>query len=77
MHLNSFGLNLLFVGDFETLKYLFNHPDVQLRFVNEVMRNISCEERKVKNKERFPGKSHCPIRESHTLNSPRFTQLFL
>merc|ERR1711997_1135805 len=55
MHLNSFGMNLVFVGDFETLKYLFNHPDVQLRFPNEAMRNTSSEERKVKKKENFPG----------------------
>ena len=57
MHLNSFGMNLVFVGDFETLKYLFNHPDVQLRFPNEAMRNTSSEERKVKKKENFPGKN--------------------
>ena len=56
MHLNSFGLKMVFVGDFETLKYLFNHPDVQLRFSTEAMRNNSTEERKVKNKEHFPGK---------------------
>merc|ERR1711997_266910 len=55
MHLNSFGMNLVFVGDFETLKYLFNHPDVQLRFSNGAMRNTSSEERKVKKKENFPG----------------------
>ena len=57
MHLNSFTLNLVFVGDFETLKYLFNHPDVQLRFTKEGgMRNASVEERKVKSTEHFPGK---------------------
>ena len=57
MYLNSFTLNLVFVGDFETLKYLFNHPDVQLRFTKEGgMRNASVEERKVKSKEHFPGK---------------------
>ena len=81
MHLKSFSLNLVFVGDFETLKYLFNHPDVQLRFVNEVMRNISCEERKVKNKEHFPGNpittSGRNVSISHTLNSPCFTKLFM
>merc|ERR1712241_1049472 len=56
MHLNSFTLNLVFVGDFETLKYLFNHPDVQLRFTKEGgMRNASVEERKVKSTEHFPG----------------------
>ena len=56
MHFNSFNINLVFVGDFETLKFLFNHPDVQLRFVSEAMRKISNEERKVKNKVHFPGK---------------------
>ena len=31
MYLKSFSLNLVFVGDFETLKYIYNHPDAQLR----------------------------------------------
>ena len=56
MFLRSFNLNIVFVGDFETIKYLFNHPDVQLRFVNDNMRSSSSEERSVKNKEDFPGK---------------------
>lgn len=55
MFLRSFNLNIVFVGDFETIKYLFNHPDVQLRFVNDNMRSSSSEERSVKNKEDFPG----------------------
>ena len=26
-----FKTNIVYVGDFETLKYIFNHPDVQAR----------------------------------------------
>ena len=35
MYLKSFSLNLVFVGDFETLKYIYNHPDAQLRTTGE------------------------------------------
>ena len=55
MYLRSFNLDIVFVGDFEAVKYLFNHPDAQLRFLNDNMRNNSNEERKVKNKHDFPG----------------------
>merc|ERR1711988_575401 len=55
MYLRSFNLDIVFVGDFEAVKYLFNHPDAQLRFLNDNMRNNSIEERKVKNKHDFPG----------------------
>ena len=30
-----FNLNTVLVGDFDTLKYLFNHPDVQNRTGND------------------------------------------
>merc|ERR1711936_328007 len=33
MHLRSFNLDLVFVGDFDTLKYIFNHPDCQGRVI--------------------------------------------
>jgi hypothetical protein len=31
MHLGVLGLEQVFVGDFDTLKFLYNHPDVQNR----------------------------------------------
>ena len=41
MYLKSFNLNLVFVGDYDTVKFLYNHPDAQLRtaggLVNDVM----------------------------------------
>ena len=55
MHLKFCTIDVVFVGDFETVKYLFNHPDVQLRGT-EAMRKSSMEERKVKNKKHVPGK---------------------
>ena len=32
MWMRAFNIDVLFVGDFETLKHLFNHPDFQDRF---------------------------------------------
>ena len=31
MHLNVLGVNQIYIGDFDTVKFLFNHPDVQNR----------------------------------------------
>ena len=31
LYLRLFTINSVYVGDFDTLKYIFNHPDVQLR----------------------------------------------
>ena len=45
MHLRSFNIDLVFVGDHETLKFLYSQPDIQLRF-NPVMRGPILEERR-------------------------------
>ena len=34
MWMRTFSLDLLFVGDFATLKYIFNHPDVQVKLTS-------------------------------------------
>ena len=34
--LRSFRVDSVFIGDFETLKYVFNHPDVQAGFKRQV-----------------------------------------
>ena len=31
MYVNVLGLDQLFIGDLETLKYLYNQPDIQNR----------------------------------------------
>jgi hypothetical protein len=31
LHLNVLGLDQIVIGDFDTIKYLYNHPDVQNR----------------------------------------------
>ena len=31
LHVNILGLNQILIGDFETLKFLYNHPDIQNR----------------------------------------------
>ena len=37
MYLKSFSLNIVFVGDFDTLKYIYNHPDAQLRTSGDLL----------------------------------------
>ena len=54
MFLRSFSLNLMVVGDFDTLKYIYNHPDVQARMTGTGMEWASIEDRKIKSKE-IPG----------------------
>lgn len=53
MHLRSFTLDLVFVGDFETLKYIYNHPDCQER-ANDIFREPTKHDRMVKGKD-MPG----------------------
>eukprot|EP00092_Neocalanus_flemingeri_P065658 GFUD01079879.1.p1 GENE.GFUD01079879.1~~GFUD01079879.1.p1 ORF type:complete len:438 (-),score=100.01 GFUD01079879.1:38-1351(-) len=53
MHLRSFNLDLVFVGDFETLKYIYNHPDCQGR-ANNIFKESFKEDRMIKGKD-FPG----------------------
>jgi len=53
MFLRSFNLNLMFVGDFDTVKYIFNHPNCQER-VNDLFDPINREDRMIKGKE-IPG----------------------
>ena len=53
MHLRSFSLDLVFVGDFDTLKFIFNHPDCQER-VNSIIEEPTKEDRMIKGKE-IPG----------------------
>ena len=31
VHINILGLDQIFIGDFDTLKFLFSHPDIQNR----------------------------------------------
>jgi hypothetical protein len=31
LHVSLFGFDMVFTGDFETLKQLFTHPDIQNR----------------------------------------------
>lgn len=54
MYLKSFSLNIAFVGDFETLKYIYNHPDAQLRTSGTGMGWATKEDRKITSKE-IPG----------------------
>ena len=53
MHLRSFNLNFVFVGDFDTVKYIFNHPECQER-VNNVFEVLTKQDRMIKGKE-LPG----------------------
>jgi len=53
MFLRSFNLNLVFVGDFDTLKYIYNHPDCQGR-VNSHFDKATKEDRMIKGKD-MPG----------------------
>jgi len=53
MHLNSFSMDLIFVGDFKTVKYLFNLPEVTAR-MSKPMKDIALPTRKVKGSE-MPG----------------------
>lgn len=55
VYLKFCTINVVFVGDFETVKYLFNHPDVQLRST-EALKKSSMEERQVKTMQHVPGK---------------------
>ena len=55
VYLKFCTINVVFVGDFETVKYLFNHPDVQLRST-EALKKSSMEERQVKTMKHVPGK---------------------
>ena len=48
--MNTFGLNLVFIGDFETLKYVYNHPDVQDRLTGLGLEEPVREEKRVKGK---------------------------
>jgi len=50
MHLRSFSLDLVFVGDFDTLKFIFNHPDCQER-VNDIFEEPTKEDRMIIGKE--------------------------
>ena len=50
LHLNTFGLNVVFIGDFETLKYVYNHPDVQDRLTGVGLEEPVREEKRVKGK---------------------------
>ena len=50
MHLRSFTLDLVFVGDFDTLKFIYNHPDCQER-VNSIFEVPTKEDRLIKGKE--------------------------
>jgi len=54
MYLKSFGVNMVFIGDFDTLKEVYNHPEVQMRMSGTTFEWSSREERKVKSKE-IPG----------------------
>ena len=54
MYLKSFSLNLVFVGEHDTLKYMYNHPEIQLRMTNTTMDQLTKEDRKIKSKE-IPG----------------------
>jgi len=51
MWIRSFNLNMMLVGDFDTLKHLYQHPDMQLRFVLDPMR----EERMIYTPRDIPG----------------------
>ena len=44
----------MLVGDFDTLKYIYNHPEVQCRMTGSGMEWSQYQERKIKSKE-FPG----------------------
>ena len=54
MHMNTFGLNTVFIGDFETLKYVFSHPETTNRLSGTGMEDLPREERRVTCKD-FPG----------------------
>ena len=54
MHMNTFGLNVVFIGDYETLKHVYNHPDVQDRLTGTGLEELPREEKRVKCKD-FPG----------------------
>ena len=47
MHLRSFRFDTVFVGDFETLKYIYNHPECQER-ANEMLKVLTREDRRNK-----------------------------
>ena len=50
LHMNTFGLNIVFIGDFKTLKYVYNHPDVQDRLTGIGLEGPVREEKRVKGK---------------------------
>jgi len=50
LHMNTFGLNVVFIGDFETLKYVYNHPNVQDRLTGLGLEEPVREEKRVKGK---------------------------
>ena len=54
MYLKIFSMRLVHVGDFDTLKQIYNHPDVQLRLSGSGMEWSSREDRRVESKE-IPG----------------------
>ena len=54
MFLKVFNMKMIQVGDFETLKYIYNHPECQLRMTGTGMDWATREDRKVKSEE-IPG----------------------
>ena len=50
LHMNTFGLNVVFIGDFETLKHVYNHPNVQDRLTGLGLEEPVREEKRVKGK---------------------------
>jgi len=54
MYLKMLKLNLMFVGDYETIKYIYNHQDVQGRMTGTGIDWATREDRKIKSKE-MPG----------------------
>ena len=54
MYLRTFKLNLVLVGEFEALKYLYTHPEVQLRMSDTDWAQLMREDRNTKSK-KIPG----------------------
>ena len=50
MHLRSFNLDIVFVGDFDTLKYIYNHPECQEKMTEKFI-EAEMEERMLKRRD--------------------------
>ena len=50
MHFRLFNLDVVYVGDFDTLKYIYNHPECQERLIENII-EVRKEERMLKSRD--------------------------